>query len=102
MRTFFFAIHDTAVKAFARPFPMASEAAAIRAFSAVVNDPKSDFHNSPGDYSLHYLGAFDDTHGVFTCDACPRQIATGLSVYNGSLPTPGQAPLPYQLNGGGE
>lgn len=96
---FVFALHDSAVKAFAQPFFMPTENAAIRAFRALVNDPKSTVNQSPGDYTLHYLGAFDDTHGTFTTDQCPRQIASGIAVYAPSI-DPAQRPLPG-LDGNG-
>lgn len=96
MRLFVFALHDTAVKAYGQPFFMPSEAAAVRAFRSLVNDPKSQLNQSPGDFSLHFLGTFDDTHGTFTTDKT-RQIATGLSVY---VRMDGVRPTPAELNGG--
>lgn len=98
MRLCVFALHDTAIKAFAQPFFMASEAAAIRAFRSLVNDRNSSVNQSPGDYSLHFLGTFDDTHGTFTCDKT-RQIATGLSVYNAGPADPAQLELAPSGNG---
>lgn len=65
MRMQVYSIHDQAVKAFLLPFFVRARGEAIRSFTAAVNDEKSQFNRNYGDYTLFYLGDYDDTEGVF-------------------------------------
>lgn len=87
MRIGIFAIHDSATKAFAAPFFMQHADAALRAFSLAVNDKGHSINQSPGDYTLHQLGWFDDSSGNLIPES--RQIASGLALYRLPVVTSG-------------
>ena len=72
-----FAIYDVAVKAYMQPFFMQSEAAAVRAFTDLVNDPTSGVGKHPSDYTLFELGVYDDTTGKVE-SSVPRSIGSGV------------------------
>ncbi|WNK14673.1 MAG: nonstructural protein [Microvirus sp.] len=61
-----FAIYDTKACAYGIPFFMSTEGQARRAFQDLANDNTSNISKHPEDYSLHYLGDFDDTHAEIT------------------------------------
>ena len=75
-----FAVYDMAAGAYLAPFFQPNDAVAIRLFANMVNDGKSLFWASPGDFSLHLLGEFDEQSGLFTCDKGPQGIRSALSV----------------------
>lgn len=82
-----FAVRDTAVEAFLAPFYMPSKGAAIRAFGDTVNDPQSGFNKHPQDFSLYFLGDFDEQTGIIAPASSPEHCVTGADVmhnpYNG-------------------
>lgn len=62
-----YSVFDSKLATFDRPFYMQTDAAAIRGFSDAVNDPNgpvSSWNKHPEDYSLFYLGEFDDQDGT--------------------------------------
>lgn len=69
-----FSIHDAAVGAFLPPFYARSKGEATRSFTDAVNDPKGQFGRFAKDYSLHFLGEFDDNLGMFITAAPIRMI----------------------------
>lgn len=60
-----FSVYDKAVAAYLQPFFSRSRGEALRSFTDACNDPKSNFGRYALDYSLVYLGEFDDISGVF-------------------------------------
>lgn len=75
MKLQIFSVYDRAVGAFMNPFYARSKGEALRSFSEAVNDEKHNFHRNAADYSLLYLGEFDDNAGVFDCDDPTRVIS---------------------------
>lgn len=53
-------VYDAAVKAFMQPFFARSKDEARRSFGDACRDPKLDFGKHPMDFSLHYIGEWDD------------------------------------------
>ena len=72
-----FTVFDQAVGAHVNPFFLRSNGEAIRAFTAEVNNPQSNFHQSPKDFTLLRVGTFDDNTGVFTPE---QKVALGNAV----------------------
>ncbi len=65
-----FSVYDTKAAAFMQPFFMPTDGMAIRAITDCVLDPKHGFSQHAADYTLFYLGVFNDDKAVFTvCDA---------------------------------
>lgn len=59
-----FAVYDSKARTFCRPFFVAHEAVALRAFEGGANDPAQEMCQHPGDFTLFHLGEFDDDTGV--------------------------------------
>ena len=78
MKMLAFSVRDHQVGAFAQPFFLPTEGAAIRAFGDEVQKVGERNHMAqhPGDYALFLIGAFDDEAGVFVAYESPKQIAT--------------------------
>lgn len=73
-----FAVHDSATKAFCAPFFMQHDDAAIRAFKQAVNDAQSPISKSPGDYTLHRVGYWNDVAGTIVPGV--EQIAQAIAL----------------------
>ena len=58
-----FAVYDQKAEAYLRPFFTKTRGQAIRGFVDAVNDPNHEFNKHPDDYTLFYLGEFDETKG---------------------------------------
>lgn len=59
-----FSIYDSKAMVFNVPFFQVTTPAAMRSFSDLVNDPKSNVYRHPGDYVLYEIGEFDDEKGA--------------------------------------
>lgn len=57
-------VFDKATGAYMRPWTAQSKGQAIRMFTDLVMDPQTDIAKHPEDYSLFYLGSFDDNEGI--------------------------------------
>ena len=79
MRLVLFSIYDAAAGSFMRPFPVASDKQAHRAFKDLVTDADHPIGKHPEDYTLHRLGVFDDQTGEFHNEVNEQQ-QTGLAV----------------------
>jgi len=75
MRLQAFSVFDKAVGAFLPPFYVRSRGEALRGFSQAVNDEKHDFNRHAADFSLMFLGEFDDQSGVFQTSDPVRVIS---------------------------
>ena len=60
-----FSIFDSKASAYLPPFYMQTKAEAIRAIGDCVDDKEHRFAKHPEDYTLFYLGEFDDNKGTF-------------------------------------
>lgn len=64
MRKFIISVWDSKIGAYLNPFFVASTGEAIRSFTDLVNDGKSQIALHPSDYSLYVHGTFDDDTGL--------------------------------------
>ena len=78
MRLKIFAVYDAAVGAYLQPFFMQSKGQAIRAWQDTINDPKTQFHAHPSDFTLFELGAYDDEGGIF--ENLPTKLPLGTAL----------------------
>lgn len=58
-------IYDSKSKIFSQPFYASNTAVGKRMFTDLVNDKTSNVARHPEDFSLHWLGEFDDELGKF-------------------------------------
>lgn len=67
-----FSIYDTKAEVYSKPFYELTIGSALRNFSDAANDPSTQFHKHPGDFSLFLLGEYDDNTGEII-DKSPSQ-----------------------------
>lgn len=70
-----YSIRDNQVDAFAHPFFSPTHGAALRAFADHVNEKGTPANKHPADYSLYYLGTFEEADGTITGKK-PERIGT--------------------------
>lgn len=71
-------IHDSKVESFIQPFFAPTLAAGQRMFNKAVNDPGTDFHQFPGDYTLFELGTFKQDDGTLDLLPSPKSHGNAL------------------------
>ena len=60
-----FAVYDAKAQAYITPWFVPNHGMAIRSFESVLRDDQHAFSMFPEDYSLFFLGEFNDNSGVF-------------------------------------
>jgi len=73
-----FSIFDHKAKAYGLPFYQRQSGEAIRSFSDLANDEKSNVCKHPEDYTLFLLGDFDESTGVMELEKTPSPIAKAI------------------------
>ena len=80
MKVRLYSIYDQCAKAYNQPLFMLSDEVAQRSFTDAVNDPETNFFKHPSDYTMFYLGEFDDSSGTFELASQPIKIVGALEV----------------------
>jgi len=75
-----YAVWDSAAALYMQPFFTSNQGIALRAFTDACNSSDHPLGQHPEDYTLFYLGEFDDCLGNFTQEKTAQKVATGLSV----------------------
>jgi len=77
-----YALLDSQVKAFLNPFPATNHGEAVRVFTTWVNDTnETNVSKYPHQFTLFYLGEFDDQFGTWEQpDGGNQEIMAGVSV----------------------
>ena len=71
-------VYDAAMTAFGRPVFVASKGAALRSFSDEVRNPKSEeMFRHPEDFTLYFIGTWDDANGKFEAPREPERLING-------------------------
>lgn len=74
-----FSVHDNAVGAFLPVFFARSKGEAIRSFTAAVAQKDHQFAASKGDYTLFFVGGFDDNSGgLWQAETGPERVLSAL------------------------
>lgn len=73
-----FSVYDEKACAYLPPFYLPNEALALRAFGDMVEDSNHAFSRHPADYTLYFLGSWDDEDAMLDQDK--QVVATGLEV----------------------
>lgn len=68
-----FAVYDSKAGAYSVPFYQSTTSMALRAFAEAANMPDHPLGKHPEDYSLFYLGEWDDTKGEHRASA-PKNL----------------------------
>jgi hypothetical protein len=87
MITQMFSVYDAAVKAYLPPFGCRSKGEAIRSFGEAANKEDHQFKKHASDYTLFYLGDFDDGSGVFVVQPhLPERVIGAMEVQEDIVP----------------
>ena len=72
-----YSIHDVKSEAYTQPFFQQTDGQSTRMFGDLVNDQDHPFGKHPSDYTLFFVGTFDDQKG--TCEKItPISIGNGV------------------------
>jgi len=74
-----YSVYDSKAECFGTPFFMGTRGMAIRAFSDLAGDFKSNVSRHPEDYSLFEIGEFDDSKGSIECGVAPTNLGLASS-----------------------
>lgn len=85
-----FTVFDVKVGAYLQPFFLQADDQAVRAIGDCVNDPAHAFSKHPEDYTLFFLGIFDDNHASFSLLDAPTPLRKLIEL---STFTPSMAPF---------
>lgn len=69
-----YAIFDEAIESYGQPIFTRTAGQALRSFSDEVKNPESPFNKHPEDYSIYYMGEFNEQTGIIT-PADPTRLA---------------------------
>ncbi|AXL15280.1 nonstructural protein [Microviridae sp.] len=78
MKHYTFSIYDSKADAYLPPFFLHQEAMGIRAFSDAVNNPESQIHLHPADYTLFLIASFDDEKGEMIPMPSNKNLGNGI------------------------
>lgn len=87
MQLLCFTVFDKAVKAFVTPFFCRAKGEALRSFMEACQDEKHQFARYASDYTLFFVGEFDDNTGVFSPLSDPVRLVSALECL-GEPPSP--------------
>lgn len=78
-----YSIYDTKAEQFSPPQVYHNDMLALRAFEGIVNDDKMLIKKYPEDFSLYYIGNFNDSDGryyVENCDESRIPVMVGRAI----------------------
>lgn len=78
-----FAIHDSKAEAYMTPFFMRNNGEALRGFMDSMENSESPFHKWPQDYTLFWIGVYDDETGIIE-HRTPKSLGNGVELRRSS------------------
>lgn len=78
MKLNIYTIYDEKAAAYLNPFFLQNDNMAIRTIAEIMHDGTHAFTRFASDYTLYYLGEYDNTTGVFMCEK--RLVFTLLEI----------------------
>lgn len=90
-----YTVYDEKAEAFLPPFFVPQHGLALRAFKDCVNSKDHQFGKHPADYTLFYLGDWDDSDCEFDLGA-RKSLGNGVEFIDKTLPTDLGDPLDEQ------
>ncbi len=79
-----FCVYDSAADAYLPPFFMPESGQAIRVFGDCVNSADHQFGKHPSDYTLFFLGGFDDRSAWIDLESAPVKLINGVEARKGA------------------
>lgn len=96
MKKNLYSIYDSKANYFGNPFTSVNHATAIRTFSQACEDPNSELNRHSIDFSLFFIGTYDDEVGVVHSE---NHINLGLaSAFSGRIKDYTSEPRPFVSN----
>lgn len=90
------ATFDKKARVFALPFFAAHTDVAVRMFKEAANTADHQVCKHPEDFSLYYLGTFDDSTGFFNLTASPTPVVEAIQLKRGAQPEVPVTPHPEE------
>jgi len=75
-----YSVFDKKAQLFCAPFYSVNDQTALRDFTRAANDQDSDINRYSLDYSLYYIGSFDDESGHISTDVQRRHVADAFQL----------------------
>lgn len=88
-----FTVYDSKAEAYLQPFCAQTKNTAIRAITDSVNNPKSEFHRWPADYTLFEIGVYDDQAGAYTMHEVKTNLGCLVEFVRESMIDPNQVEM---------
>lgn len=73
-----YSVFDDKVGAYLQPFFARNDAVALRQFQSAAMDTSSQFNKFAADYTLFYIGQFDENNGFLNRTTTPKNLGTAL------------------------
>ena len=74
-----FTVYDDKAEAYTAPFFVPTAGMAVRTFRDCANSESHHFGQNPADYTLFYIGEFDDATAEFIAAETNKSYGTALS-----------------------
>ncbi|AXH74608.1 MAG: nonstructural protein [Microviridae sp.] len=84
-----YSIFDNKALCYGAPFYAPTDGSAIRSFHDLANDANSMVGRHPGDFSLYFVGVFDDNKGALVPTAPLRHVVDAVAVLDVQHNLPG-------------
>lgn len=94
-----FTVYDSKAEAFLPIFTMATQGQAIRSFQDTLDDPNHAFARHPHDYTLFFLGEWNDQNAEFTAEKTPVSLGVAIQYVTNEKPNIEPQPLKEPVNG---
>ena len=73
-----YSVYDSKAQAYGLPFHQRTNGEALRSFADLSNDNQSTVSKHPEDYTLFFLGEFDETTGIVKSEATPSPLGKAI------------------------
>ncbi|WNK14794.1 MAG: nonstructural protein [Microvirus sp.] len=74
MKTKLYSIYDAVINVTHFPFQAHNDNDAKRSLLNAATDPNSHLYNNPSDFSLYYMGTYDDQEAIFEPISTPQLV----------------------------
>jgi hypothetical protein len=82
-----FCVYDCKVEAYGTPFFFKNKGEALRGFSEISNDIKTQIGKYPADFTLFEMGDYDEHTGTFSIYPAKVSVATAIEFVTRSVPS---------------
>lgn len=78
-----YVIYDVKAEVYNKPVFMMNHNVAIRAASDVLKDPNSEIAKHPEDFTMFYIGTYEDTTAAFDFEPAPMPLVKFIELAGG-------------------